>query len=151
MKKTFTKLFSTVLIMASVLTGFTVKAQETTLASVTTLNKKTDLKADSAGTDKKTDAATTVKTTAAADAAWVPVRRLWGYAFGDLYYAPHVDAGNRGPETMYNGVPSNRNAFQFRRIYLGYDYDIDQKFTGMMWALPCREHLTPQPKILGTC
>jgi len=133
MKKMFTKLFSTVLVMALVLTGFTVKAQQTTLASVTTLSKKNDAKADSvvvAKTDKKTDAAATVKPAVKADApAWVPVRRLWGYAFGDLYFDQHADATNRGAETVYNGVPANRNAFQFRRLYIGYDYEIDQKFT----------------------
>ncbi|MDB5115956.1 MAG: hypothetical protein JWQ79_1448 [Mucilaginibacter sp.] len=132
MKQMFTKLFSTVLITASVLTGFTVKAQQTTLASANTLNKKTDSKADTAATstiDKQTDAPATVKPAAKEDAAWVPVRRLWGYAFGDLYFNQHADATNRGAETMYNGVPANRNAFQFRRIYLGYDYDINQKFT----------------------
>ncbi|MDB5011142.1 MAG: hypothetical protein JWQ06_1931 [Mucilaginibacter sp.] len=66
---------------------------------------------------------------AAIDTAWKPVRRIWGYAFGDFYYMQHADAGNRGAETNYNGVPTYRNAFQFRRIYLGYDYDIDKKFT----------------------
>ena len=29
---------------------------------------------------------------------------------------------------MYNGVPTGRNAFQFRRLYLGYDYEITKKF-----------------------
>ena len=62
------------------------------------------------------------------DTAWKPVRRIWGFAFGDLYYDAHADAANRGPETNYNGVPTYRNAYQFRRIYLGYDYDIDRKF-----------------------
>ena len=63
------------------------------------------------------------------DTAWKPVRRIWGLAFGDLYYDAHADAANRGPETNYNGVPTFRNAYQFRRIYLGYDYDIDRKFS----------------------
>lgn len=63
------------------------------------------------------------------DTAWKPVRRLWGYAFGDFYYNAHADAANRGAETNYNGVPTYRNAFQFRRIYLGYDYDITKKFS----------------------
>jgi len=110
--------------MALVLTCFTVKAQ-TTLAALPTV-KNTE-KADTVvNENKKTNAVAPKK---ADDAAWTPTRRLWGYAFGDMYYAPHVDAGNRGPETMYNGVPSNRNAFQFRRMYLGYDYDITQKFS----------------------
>jgi len=124
MKKLFTKISGTVILAAFMLAGLTVKAQDKVLASVVT--KKTE-KTDSTSTDKKN--ADTKSVQKADDATWTPVRRLWGYTFGDLYYAPHVDAGNRGPETMYNGVPSNRNAFQFRRIYLGYDYDIDKKFT----------------------
>jgi hypothetical protein len=63
------------------------------------------------------------------DTTWKPIRRLWGASFGDFYYNAHADAGNRGTETNYNGVPTYRNAFQFRRIYLGYDYDIDWKFS----------------------
>ncbi|WP_214072414.1 hypothetical protein [Mucilaginibacter sp. dw_454] len=125
MKKMFTKVFSAVLVSATVL-AVTAKAQQTVLASATTLNTKSEVKADST----VTTTTTTAKPAAKADpAAWVPVRRLWGYAFGDLYFNQHQDAGNRGAETMYNGVPANRNAFQFRRIYLGYDYDINEKFT----------------------
>jgi hypothetical protein len=128
MKQSFTKLISAALLTALVLIGFTSKAQQTTLASATTLKKTTTnvVKADTAETAKTT--ATAAPAPKPAD-AWVPVRRLWGYAFGDLYYAPHVDVANRGSETVYNGVPSNRNAFQFRRAYIGYDYDIDQRFT----------------------
>lgn len=128
MKQMFTKLFSACFLIAFVLTGFTVKAQQTTLAALPA-DKKVE-KADTTvnSTDKKADA--TVATVKKADnATFVPIRRLWGYAFGDLYFNQHADATNRGPETMYNGVPSNRNAFQFRRIYLGYDYDIDSRFT----------------------
>ena len=58
-----------------------------------------------------------------------PGGRLWGYAFGDLYFLQHADKTNRGGETNYAGVPANRNAFQFRRIYLGYDYDISKQFS----------------------
>jgi len=84
----------------------------------------------------KTDTSATAKPEAInsakpaeADTAWKPVRRLWGLTFGDFYYDAHADASNRGPETNYNGVPTYRNAFQFRRIYLGYDYDINKKFS----------------------
>src|SRR6202012_2008959 len=87
-------------------------------------------KADTLSTDKKSEADAPKK---ADDPSWTPMRRLWGYTFGDLYYAPHVDATNRGPETMYNGVPANRNAFQFRRLYLGYDYEITKKFNVEVW------------------
>ena len=73
------------------------------------------------------------------DTTWKPVRRLWGFAFGDFYYAAHTDANvvastgaastiARGTETNYSGVPTYRNAFQFRRIYLGYDYEITKNF-----------------------
>lgn len=54
--------------------------------------------------------------------------RLWGYMFGDLYYKGHSDSLNRGGANQYTGVPKSRNAFQFRRIYLGYDYNITSKF-----------------------
>jgi hypothetical protein len=60
---------------------------------------------------------------------WSPIRRLWGYSFADFYYVAHSDVANRGPETVYNNILTDRNAFQFRRLYLGYDYDISQHFT----------------------
>jgi len=55
--------------------------------------------------------------------------RLWGYAFGDFYYKAHSDSLNRGGNNQYIGIPKNRNAFQFRRIYLGYDYNISKNFS----------------------
>lgn len=55
--------------------------------------------------------------------------RVWGYAFGDYYYKGHGDSLNRGGPNQYTGLPQNRNAFQFRRIYLGYDYNISKKFS----------------------
>jgi hypothetical protein len=54
--------------------------------------------------------------------------RIWGYAFGDFYYKAHRDSMNRGGANQYTGIPANRTAFQFRRIYLGYDYNISKKF-----------------------
>ena len=54
--------------------------------------------------------------------------RLWGYTFGDYYYKAHADTANRGGSNQYTGIPKNRNEFAFRRIYLGYDYNISQKF-----------------------
>lgn len=102
--------------------GFNAQAQ-TTFASNVKLNKVT----------KKDSSATTLTETKATakpqeDTTWKPQRRLWGYTFGDFYYNAHADKTNRGPESMYNGVPQYRNAFQFRRLYLGYDYDITKKF-----------------------
>jgi hypothetical protein len=131
MEKMFTKLTGTIMITALVLVGFNAKAQ-TTLASNVTLKKSAVVKKDSA-LAVTTEAKPAAKTELAAakpaeDTTWKPQRRLWGYTFGDFYYNAHADATNRGPETMYNGVPTYRNAFQFRRIYLGYDYEITKKF-----------------------
>jgi hypothetical protein len=108
MEKMFTKLTGSILLLALLLVGFNSKAQTT-------------VKTDSVSVKTETKAV-------APDTAWKPQRRVWGYTFGDFYYDAHSDKGNRGAETNYNGVPTYRNAFQFRRIYLGYDYDITKKF-----------------------
>ena len=55
--------------------------------------------------------------------------RIWGYVFGDFYYKSHADSLNRGGSNQYTGIPQSRNAFQFRRIYLGYDYNFNNKFS----------------------
>jgi hypothetical protein len=55
--------------------------------------------------------------------------RLWGYVFGDYYYKSKADSLNRGGNNQYTGIPQSRNAFQFRRIYLGYDYNYNSKFS----------------------
>jgi len=129
-------MLKTGLLLAFTVIGFAVKAQ--TLASnvdgttiVATTSTTIANKSDKANAEANTQPATAAKTTtkaADADTSWKPQRRLWGYAFGDEYYAGHSDPANRGSETMYNGVPTNRNAFQFRRLYLGYDYEITKKF-----------------------
>ena len=55
--------------------------------------------------------------------------RLWGYTFGDFYYKSHSDSLTRGGANQYTGIPQSRNAFAFRRIYLGYDYNFTKKFS----------------------
>lgn len=55
--------------------------------------------------------------------------RIWGYAFGDFYYKSHADSLNRGGNNQYTGIPQSRNAVQFRRIYLGYDYNFNAKYS----------------------
>ena len=55
--------------------------------------------------------------------------RLWGLFFGDFYVKAHSDSLNRGGNNQYTGIPKNRNAFAFRRLYLGYDYNITSKFS----------------------
>jgi len=134
----FTKLFSAALLTGLTVIGFSAKAQSTSLAgdaqvaktaNVTTDDTKADEKAKpKAKAEAKADQQIAAKVAAEPDTAWKPQRRLWGYAFGDEYYDAHADAANRGSETMYNSVPKYRNAFQFRRLYLGYDYEITKKF-----------------------
>src|SRR5664279_6412564 len=58
--------------------------------------------------------------------------RLWGYAFGDFAYKGHADSLTRGNANQYTGIPKNRNEFAFRRIYLGYDYNISKKFSASL-------------------
>src|SRR5215469_17270546 len=55
--------------------------------------------------------------------------RLWGYVFGDYYYKSHADSLNRGGGNQYSGIPQSRNAFQFRRIYLGYDFNLNNRLS----------------------
>ncbi|BAU53014.1 hypothetical protein [Mucilaginibacter gotjawali] len=153
MKKTFTKLFSAALLTGLTIIGFSAKAQSTSLADngntpatvvkSTTTASHADYKPETI--PAATAATTEVKAKAAdPDTAWKPQRRVWGYTFGDFYYTAHADndfvsatgvpeggAGalsKRGGETNYSGVPTYRNAFQFRRVYLGYDYEITKKF-----------------------
>ncbi|MBD0333835.1 MAG: hypothetical protein ICV66_14425 [Chitinophagaceae bacterium] len=54
--------------------------------------------------------------------------KLWGYTFGDYYYKAHSDELNRGGVNQYTGIEKGRNAFQIRRAYVGYNYEITRKF-----------------------
>ena len=54
---------------------------------------------------------------------------LWGAAFGDFDYKSNADNLNRGVGNQYTGIPVNTNMFQWRRIYLGYKYEISKRFT----------------------
>lgn len=65
-------------------------------------------------------------------AEFKPSGKLWGYAFGDYAYkakADTINGGGRGSTDQYTKVPANTNMFQWRRIYLGYDYAISKKFS----------------------
>lgn len=138
MKTMFTKLFSAAL-LASLIVGYTAKAQTTSLnadaatvaVKTATADPKTEVKADDkVKTEEPVVAVKKKEVKAAEDTSWKPQRRLWGYTFGDFYYNAHSPAitSSQGKENNYTGVPTGRNAFQFRRLYLGYDYDITKKF-----------------------
>jgi hypothetical protein len=57
-----------------------------------------------------------------------PSGKLWGYAFGDFLYKAHTNSFNMS-NTQYAGTPKDFNSLEFRRIYLGYDYDISEHFS----------------------
>lgn len=59
---------------------------------------------------------------------------FWGYAFGDFAYMGKGDSAGRGTKQQYKGLGqqgqnTNPNALEFRRVYLGYDYNINSKFS----------------------
>lgn len=66
--------------------------------------------------------------TAKVKSEFKPTGKLWGYAFGDFAWKQHANSvkGSTGP---YGSWPKDYNTFEFRRIYLGYDYDISERFT----------------------
>jgi hypothetical protein len=75
------------------------------------------------------------------DTTFKPSGKLWGYSFGDFYYKAHSDSLNRGETNQYTGIEKGRNAFQIRRIYLGYNYDITQKFSAEL-LLAAEDNIT---------
>ena len=69
-----------------------------------------------------------------------PSGNLWGYVFGDYAYKMHNDTMGRGAgNVQYKGAGAlsssntnynaQTNAFQVRRVYLGYDYQFAKKFS----------------------
>jgi len=59
-----------------------------------------------------------------------PSGNVYGYLFGDYYMKSHADSLNRGGgNVQYRGVPKNFDAFQIRRAYLGYDFNISKQFS----------------------
>jgi hypothetical protein len=68
------------------------------------------------------------KDTAQIKKAFVPSGKLWGYVFGDFTYKAHANSFNMS-NTQYGSLPKDYNMFDIRRIYLGYDYDISEKFS----------------------
>lgn len=74
------------------------------------------------------------------DSSFKPGGKLWGYVFGDYYYKAHSDPFNRGAN-QYSGIEQGRNAFQLRRVYLGYNYNITPKFSAEM-LLAAEDNIT---------
>jgi len=68
--------------------------------------------------------------------------RVWGLVFGDYFYKAHADGLNRGGANQYSGLPQDRNAFQMRRVWLGYDYNFNKKFSSEL-LLAAEDNLSP--------
>ena len=58
-----------------------------------------------------------------------PSGNVWGYVFGDYYYQLHADSTKKRGSTQYAKIAKDYNAFAFRRVYLGYDYNISPNFS----------------------
>jgi len=61
-----------------------------------------------------------------------PHGNLWGYAFGDYMYKGSADTVGGGlgrGNNQYSKIPASSRFFQFRRIYLGYNYDITPRLS----------------------
>ncbi len=48
--------------------------------------------------------------------------------FGDYYYKVHA-ASSTSFGSQYSGLGKNANAFELRRVYFGYNYNISERFT----------------------
>ena len=60
-----------------------------------------------------------------------PSGKVWGYTFGDYAFKLHADSAKRG-DGQYAGLPKNYNSFNFRRIYLGYDYQFTRDISSQI-------------------
>jgi len=60
-----------------------------------------------------------------------PSGKIWGYAFGDYAYKLHADSAQRG-SVQYSKLPKDYNSFNFRRIYLGYDYQFSPNISSQL-------------------
>jgi hypothetical protein len=60
-----------------------------------------------------------------------PSGKIWGYAFGDYAYKLHADSAQRG-NVQYSRLPKDYNSFNFRRIYLGYDYQFTPNISSQL-------------------
>jgi hypothetical protein len=75
--------------------------------------------------------------------------RIWGYAFGDFDYKSHADSLTRGGSNQYTGIRPSTTMFQFRRIYLGYDYNISKKFSAEL-LLAAEDNFPPGAPPVGS-
>ncbi|MGN6249326.1 MAG: hypothetical protein ACTHNG_13305 [Ginsengibacter sp.] len=65
------------------------------------------------------------------DTTFKPQGKIWGLVYADYFYKSHADALNRG-SYQYSKLDKDISAFQYRRVYLGYDYAISKKFSAQI-------------------
>jgi hypothetical protein len=91
----------------------------------------------------------------AGNTGFKPHGTLWGYVFGDFAYKAKADTdgysfGSPGRSgTQYSKLPENTKLFQMRRVYLGYNYDINPKFSAEI-LLAAEDDIYPQSGNLTT-
>lgn len=61
------------------------------------------------------------------DKPFIPTGRIWGYVFGDLFYKAQGENPGWG-RFEYAKTDKDVSGGRLRRIYLGYDYQISEKF-----------------------
>ncbi len=66
-----------------------------------------------------------------ADSVFKPHGSVYGSVFFDYTYKAHGDTslGVRSARSQYAGLPASTSMFQFRRIYLGYNYELSERFS----------------------
>jgi len=92
-----------------------------------------------------------------------PSGNLWGYVFGDYAYKTHNDTLSRGGGNVQYKTPASlnannvagtnntmpteisTNAFQLRRVYLGYDYQFEKNLTATL-VLADEQNVDPSGK-----
>lgn len=58
-----------------------------------------------------------------------PSGKVWGYLFGDYFYKTDGDTITTWGDGEFSKLKKETNAFTVRRAYLGYDYNISEKFS----------------------
>ncbi len=56
--------------------------------------------------------------------------KLWGYVFGDYFFKASGDS--TGSNLQYSPYTNSSQGFEIRRMYLGYDYVFNEKFSGQL-------------------
>lgn len=67
----------------------------------------------------------------AKDSTFRPGGKIWGLVYADYFYKSHADQLSRG-SYQYSKLSGDISAFQYRRVYLGYNYSITKKFSAQI-------------------